>query len=308
MRVDSGPDADRRIRSLSRRLWAERAVFLLLLAGLVAFHYGKLGVRRVAVIAIDGRPVAVVASRADANRLLNEIKGASGLPGNVSFSRQVSLYSAPAAGHRVLPDAEAMAILSSKLEPVIQASAILVNGELVAGLPTRNEAVQVLSALLKELSPPGPGVQAAFKEQVRIESREVPVNGFSRSAAAAVERIMKSAAPKGSHEVNPGETGWKIARDARVPLSRLKAANPGVNLDRIRAGDELKIPGELPPLTVIARREIKEELGPGVSRTVRVTYENGAEVSRDIISRERPVSKPRAGRYRRAPQGPAAVP
>ncbi len=304
--MDTEGRADSRIRTLSRRLWIERVVFLIILGLLLAFHSGKLGTRRVTLIAVDGRPIAVVRSRGDADRLLNEIKGSSGLPGDVTFSHRVTLLSAPAAGQRVLSDAEAMAILAAKLQPVVQASAILVNGELVAGLPTRNEALQALSGLLKELSPSGPDVQAAFKETVKIESRPVPADRFADSPSAAVQRIMQAAAPKGSHEVKPGETAWKIALDAHVPLSRLKAANPGVNLDRIRAGDELKIPGELPPLTVIARKDIKEELGPGISRTLRVTYENGVEVSRDVISRERPPAKTATVRPRR--QRPEIVP
>ena len=287
------------IRGLRRRLWAERAVFVILLAGVLAFHFGKIGARRVCVIAVDGHPAVVVANQADANRLLEEIKKTSGLSGNISFSHKVTLHSVAAGGHQVLSDAEAMGVLSSKLEPVIQASAILVNGELVIGLPDRNEAVQTLSALLRELSPPIPDVQAGFKESVKVEAREVPGSRFAPSATAAVEKIMKAAAPKGAHEVKPGETGWKIALSYHVPISRLAAANPGVDLNRIRAGNQLKIPGELPPITVIARKETKEELGPGLSKTTRITYENGVEVSREVVGRERPPKPPTPGRHRR---------
>ena len=289
---------ERAIRSLRRRLWIERVIFVLIVAGVLAFHFGKLGVRRACLIAVDGKPAALVASRADANRLLEEVKRSSGISGTISFSHKVTLHSISAAGQRVLPDAEAMQALSQKLEPLVQASAILVNGELVIALPGRNEAVQTLSSLLRELSPPIEGIQASFKENVKIETREVPADRFAASAAAAVERIMKAAAPKGAHEVEPGETGWKIALAYHVPISRLAAANQGIDLNRIRAGDKLKIPGELPPLTVVARKEAKEELAPGVSKTVRVTYENGVEVSRDVVARERPPQPPR-GKYRR---------
>jgi LysM repeat protein len=283
------------IRGLRHRLWIERVFFALIVAGILAFHFGKLGTRRVCLIAIDGKPAAVVASRSDASRLLDDIKKASGMAGDVSFSHKVTLHSIAAAGQRVLPGAEALGVLSEKLQPVVQASAILVNGELVVGLPDRKEAVQTLSSLLRELSPRVEGVQASFKESVKVETRDVSADHFAATAEEALAKIMKSAAPKGTHEVEPGETGWKIALTHHVPLSRLAAANQGVDLNRIRAGDELKIPGELPPLTVIARRDIREELAPGVSKTVRVTYENGVEVSREVVARERPPT----GRRRR---------
>ena len=303
MATEAGEDP--RVRQLRRRLWAERTVFAALLALLLAYHFGKLGGKSVCVIAVDGHPVAVVASRGEAERLIEEIKSSSGLPGSVTFSHQVHLYAAPAAGHHPLPYAEALALLTPKLEPVVEASVILVNGEPMVGLPSRSEALQTISSLLRELSPPVPGVQAAFKESIRVETLQVPATRFAASAREAVEKVLKASAPKGEHEVRPGETGWKIALDGHVALSRLAQANPGVDLNAIRAGDRLKIPGELPPLTVVGRKEIKEELGPGTSTTVRVTYENGVEVSRDVIGRQRPAVPSRLTRrtHRRPPAG-----
>ncbi len=289
---------ERAVRGLRRRLWIERVIFVLAIAAVLAFHYGKLGGRRACLIAIDGKPTAVVASRSDADRLIEEVKKSAGVAASVSFNHKITFHSVSTTGQPVLPDAAAMTALSQKLQPVIQASAIVVNGELVIGLPSRSEALQALSSLLRELSPPIDGVQSSFKESVKIEAREVPPDRFAPSASAAVERIMRAAAPKGSHEVRPGETGWKIALDYHVPISRLAAANAGVDMNRIRAGDKLKIPGELPPVTVVARQDTKEEIAPGVSKTVRITYENGVEVSRDVVARDRPVKEPGQSRRR----------
>ena len=303
-------EAASEVRGLRRRLWAERFVFAIMLGGVLAFHFGKLGGlggKRACLIAVEGRPAAVLESRAEAERLLEEIKTASGLPGAVRFSQKVALHRVPAGAHDVVGYAEAMKALASRLEPVVDASAIVVNGEVVLGLPTNREAVEVLSEVLREFSPPGEDVQATFKEKVKVETREVGAERFAPSAKEAVTRILKSTAPKGEHEVKPGETGWKIALTYGVALSRLEGANPEVNINKIRAGDRLKLPGELPPLTVVARREVTEETGP-VRQRVRITYENGAEVRRDVIGRERPAAREGAGRRQREPareeQGP----
>jgi LysM repeat protein len=51
----------------------------------------------------------------------------------------------------------------------------------------------------------------------------------------------KPAKPR-THTVVAGETAARIARDSGVKLSALGAANPGVNLSRIRAGQVLNLP------------------------------------------------------------------
>jgi len=287
------------VRRLRRRLWAERMVFMLLLAAALALHFGQFGEPSACLVAVDGRPAVVMRSRRDAERVLKAIKDSSGLPGKVAFTGKVTLHTVPEANHKVLSDAAAMEVLASKLHPVVQAAAILVNGEVVAGLPDRDEAVRAISLLLLHFSPPGEDVARAFRESVKIETRDVSADRYVPSAAAAVERIAKAAAPRGTHEVRPGQVAWKIALDYQVSLSRLQAANPGVNLNTIHAGDQLQIPGELPPLTVVARREVQEDLGGGRTQTVRITYENGVEVSRDVIGRHRPAGRDAGPRQRR---------
>jgi LysM repeat protein len=292
-----GDDHDQ-VRDLRRRLWAERVVFVLIVGGVLAFHFRGVGEKKACLIAVDGRPAVVVASRRIAERVLDGIKASSGLPGQVGFTHKVTFHSVSAAGKKLLSDADAMGVLAAKLQPVVQASAILVNGEVVVGLPSREEAIRTISLLLERFSPPGPDVSRAFKEKVSVETQQVPADRFISTAQEAVERMVRAAGPKGKHEVRPGETGWKIALEHQVPLSRLQAANPGVDLDRIRAGDQLEIPGETSPLTVIARKEVQEDLGGGRTGTVRITYENGVEVSRDVIKRQPPAGRV-AGRRRR---------
>jgi LysM repeat protein len=284
---------------LRRRLWLERAVFLAIVVLFLLFHLGVLpGGRRVCLVTLDGEPVAVVATRADAERMLNEIKSAargasaSGLePNEVQFAQKVKLESVPAAHNPVQSDSEAIKALRSHLRMVVPAAAILANGEVVIALPDQGEAVRTLSLLLSEFAPPGPNLTVFFREKVKVEMRDVPPDKLFHSADEAVSRIAEAASSKVEHAVKPGESAWKIAQDYQVTLARLSQANPGVNLNSLRAGLKLKIPGPLPPLTVVARKEIQGQPGEGVSlpaRKVRVTYENGVEVRREVIGRRAP--------------------
>ena len=278
------------VRALRRRLWIERVFWLALIGLLAALHFGAVpGGRRVVLIAVDGDPVTVVASRADAHRLLDALKSPSGaVVGEVTFAEKVALHRVPASRNPIQSDSEAMKALAARLHPIVQAAAIIASDEIVLALPNEQEAVRTLSAILQRFSPRGENTVRYFKENVKIESRDVPVALLYPTADAALERIIEASRPKGEYEVRPGDSAWKIAQKYSVPLSRLAGANPGLDLNRVRAGARLKLPGELPPITVIARTEIEEpvsdELG-APTRKVRVIYENGAEVSRQVIGR-----------------------
>jgi LysM repeat protein len=287
------------IRRLKRRLWLERIVALAVIGAGAFIHFRGLPAGlRVCIIAVDGHPTAVVPSRSDAERILREIKAASGLPPEkVQFAQTVTFHSGSRSRNPVQSDAEAIGALSAVLQPVVQAAAVVADGEVVLALPTQDEAVRALSMLLREFAPADSGVRTFFKEQVKVDMRLVPVDRLVPSARAAVERIVRDAAPSRVHRVKAGDTAWKIAAQYDVQMSRLQQANPGVDLSRLRIGDKVKIPGKLPPVTVIARREIEETVGEGpLTRTqlVRITYENGVEVRREVIARRRPSPPPQA--------------
>ncbi|HUU54760.1 MAG TPA: LysM peptidoglycan-binding domain-containing protein [Armatimonadota bacterium] len=285
-------------RRLVRRLWLERLFWLLLVGALVALYLGALpGGRRVTLIAADGEPIAVVPKRGDAQRLLDEVKSMSGLPADrIAFAQKVTFHQVPASRNPVQSDRDALQALSSKLDPVVEAAAITAGGELVLALPDQQQAVKTLSLLLQEFSPPGPSATAYFRENIKIDTRAVPPDMLYPSAEKALEKIVEASAPKSEYTVKSGDSAWKIANDHDVPLSRLAAQNPDIDTARLQVGQKVKIPGDLPPLTVIARREITQSVGSGGSgrtRKVRITYENGVEVKRDVIGLSAPPPSPR---------------
>jgi len=312
METDLSASKERGVRRLRRRLWLERVFFLLVIAAMLAYHYGALPAigRRVCLVAVDGRPVVVVATRAEAERLLVEIRRSAGPVEKVGFAQKVTFRSVPANGNPVQPEAKAMEALASRLQPVMEGAVILANRQVVVALASKAEATKTLSLLLREFAPEGGGFTTVFKEDVKVEMREAPADRFVASPEAAVAKIREEAAPASVHEVQPGETAWKIARDAHVSLNRLVQANPGLDTNRLRAGDQVKMPGKAAAITVVAQRETQEPIGGRGRRrlqVVRVTYENGAQVSREVIG-YRPLAAPAdlpAGRLegRRAREG-----
>ncbi|MCJ7822936.1 MAG: LysM peptidoglycan-binding domain-containing protein, partial [Armatimonadetes bacterium] len=275
------------------------------IAGLVLLYLGALpGGRRVCLVTVDGDPVTVVETRADAERILDEIRSEADLrPEEIKFAQEVKLHNVSAMRNPVQSDTEAIEALRSRLEIVAPAAAILADGELIIALPDQSEAVRTLSLLLTKLAPPGPNTTVYFSERVKIQAQDVAPDLLVHSADEAAERIADQASSTTEHEIKPGESAWQIARDHEVTLPRLAHANPEVDLEKLQAGAKLRIPGKLPSITVIARKEIEEEVGQGRSgrtRKVRITYENGMEVKRDTIggrlpvpsARPRPASEP----------------
>ncbi len=292
--------AEAQVRQLRRRLWLERAFWVVIICLLGAVHFGALpGGRRAVLITANGQPVTVVASRGEANRLLDELKSSPNVPGvKAGFAETVALRSVSAARNPVQSDSEAMKALAAKVHPVVRAAAIVTNGEIVLALPDQKEAVQTLSGILRRFSPPGGRATPYFKEQVKVETREVPPDKLYPNADKALARIVEASQPKGSYEVKPGDSAWKIAGEFGVPLSRLAAANPELDMDRVIVGQKMKIPGELPPLTVLAREEVVETIGEGPGaprRKVRISYENGAEVEREVVGRQVRTRQPSSG-------------
>lgn len=281
-------------RKLRVRLWLERTVFLAVIVMLVLLYLGALpGGRRVCLVTVDGDPVTVIETRADAARILDEIKSESDLrPEEIKFAQEVKLHDVSAMRNPVQSDSEAIEALRSRLEVVAPAAAILADGELVIALPDQSEAVRTLSLLLTSLAPPGPNTTVYFKEKVKVQARDVAPDRLVHSAEEAAEIVADEASSTSEHEIKPGESAWQIARDHEVTLPRLAHANPEGDLEKLRAGAKLKIPGRLPSITVIARKEFEEEVGPGThgrTRKVRITYENGMEVRRDVIGGRLPV-------------------
>ncbi len=290
---------------LRRRLWVERVVLLALVGVFVALYLGVVpGGRRVCLIAADGRPVVVVETRAEAERILSDIQTVPDLPmGKARFIQDVTLHDVSGLRHPPRSDLEAIGILTQELELVVRGAAILADDRFVVALPEAQEAVTALSLLLRELSPSDPGLTVYFKEKVSVEVMDVPPAKLMPSAEEAVGRIMKETSPKTVHRVKRGESAWQIARTYGVRLERLAHVNPGRDLERIREGETLRIPGSMAPVTVVARKEIEEPAGAGGAqrtRKVRVTYENGVEVKREVIGGTvAPVRRPAGGRWRR---------
>ena len=97
---------------------------------------------------------------------------------------------------------------------------------------------------------------------VDVETEETVLRRKAALSAARQARFLteRPIVTTLRHEVRAGETAWKLARGAGVPLWLLGHLNPGVELDRLRAGTTLTIP-VLDELQAVLLDDADEEPG-----------------------------------------------
>jgi LysM repeat protein len=303
------------------RPWLERGLFVAALALLGAWHFGAFGPgRQTCVVVVDGKPVVVMASRAAADRLLEEIRHQAGADDvkTAQFAQRVDLYSVDPDRNPPVSDVQAMKILAPKLDVVVPGAGLFVNGKLFAGLSSRDAAVETFTLLLRELSPPDPDLTRAFKERVSIREGLLPIENYVPDAQTVLNQVREAMAAKITYTAKAGDSPWKIANDHGITIAQVKRANPGVDFMRLQVGQELVVPTGKAPVTVVAWKEVLEPVsGSDQMQTVRIVYENGVEVQRYVAQRPRrsppEQSRPRRTSRRVAPpretrtETPAAV-
>lgn len=103
-------------------------------------------------------------------------------------------------------------------------------------------ASQLAATRTNSTLPPGPGTP----QPIANPSPLSPAQTVSAAPAGAnpgrLANSTPAAATSRTHKVVAGETAMSITRKFGVKLSSLQAANPGVNLSRIRTGQVLNLP------------------------------------------------------------------
>jgi len=313
-------DSERIIRNLKRQLLIERialAAIALTLTTTWAIGHLKSGK---SLILVDGKPVACLLSRSDAEVVLGQIKTDTGCnPSEIQFQQDVRVARAPREAEPVSRH-KALAALRDVVCPLVPRWAIIVNGKPVVALPDQKTAGDALElartkygSLVANLAE-----EPQFKEEVTVDYAPVPANLFRKTAEDAVNVLLTDTPSKVSnaiYTVRNGDMAVSIASRNGLTLSELEALNPGINLARLQIGDTLHIKaakGGGPKLTVVVRDQSEQVeripapvqrvssaqlyvgnstvLSPGQAgeRRVKVAtvYENGRRTGSEILSEE----------------------
>jgi LysM repeat protein len=296
----------RETRRLQRRLWLERSLFILLLVPMSTLWLYPRFADGPTAIQVDGRTVAVVASREAAERTLTVVKEARAGKdaASATFARPVVLRRAGRAAGGPVSEEAAAARVGEVVSVTAPRAVILVDGRPVVALPSEREAGAALALVKAHYSEQADRLveEPSFKEQVTIRRQLAPGELWKASAEEAATFLREGPVTEGArHTIAPGDTPSGIATQYHLTVDALTRLNPGLNPGALRLGDTLNVNASAqPPLTVVVRARVRRlpkslrtaELRHGPAE---VTYENGTPVAATAVTKTPTLEKPKGG-------------
>ncbi|MFZ7133607.1 MAG: peptidoglycan DD-metalloendopeptidase family protein [Eubacteriales bacterium] len=207
------------------------------------------------------------------------------------------------------------ALYNTDIELSVKGAVILIEGEEVTTLASKEEAEQVLADVLEPYVSVSSNEKLIGKPVIK-ESYEIveELVNFAdvREIESAVSLIGQGTEETQSYLVKKGDTSWDIAVNRGVNISQLEKANPDKDITDLHDGDVLNLSVAKPYLTIEAQKEVtieekipydtqykndstlyvgkKKVVSEGIKGTKQIValinYENGKQVAKEILSEE----------------------
>lgn len=151
-------------------------------------------------------------------------------------------------------------VLDQKLNLSIPGAAIVINGEEKVAVSCKEAADKLILKIKKAYTPQGENIKVTkvdIKETIQVEEKNVPVKKIVEEEKA-YQLLTVGTEKLVTHVVKSGESLWSIARDNKMSVSDLQAANPQIKSERIDIGDEIKLTKAEPFIHIVATIEKAE--------------------------------------------------
>jgi hypothetical protein len=233
-------------------------VFAVIIAAIVwiavANTYG-----RPCTIQVDGQPVASVASRLAATRVLSTArKNALGdyEKMNTRFDKQVTISSAPK-NTGITPIPEAIKAVEESAGVEIQAYAVVAGDAAVVALPSKADAEKSLDMIKQHYQSKvkAGGGDISFKGDVHVDRRYVPSDLIRENAEGALATMTSISKPAVYHIVEPGDRAVRLSAQYAISMQDMKNLNPGIDMERLVEGTHLLIQRAQLPVVVVSKVE-----------------------------------------------------
>ena len=310
----------RRKRSIGRfgrmRAWLERRK-----AHPAAFLAGAGALAVVAVffslytfgttVTYNGEVVAAVASQTAVRTACSDLEKvtASTLGTSYTINQNLIQYNSGLLSRKDVVDEDAFEEdLSDQIGLVTYAYALYVDGELIGATPYQGALEELLQQIKDGISDENT-ISCTFQENVEIKAGYVPTDKVMNLGYIA-ETLYSTKTGEVTYTVAAGDTWSQIAEKNNMTSAELLALNPGYDINKIAIGEVLTISTAVPYLTmtVVERESYVSDVpydieytdtsslykgdskvtSAGVNGTAdmvaNVTYVNGEETAREILS------------------------
>lgn len=211
-------------------------------------------------IEVQGKVLVAMASRAEAEQVIWAVKRkhAPAAPEVVSFAEGPVTVGALHAPMQAMDGVQAVERLDGRLTAIVAGYAIAVNGKRYALLPTQAEASRAISLMLRRGQGDRDGVPT-FKERVTVTTSPVQqpediAEPLPLLKAPAAADLLVHPPQKRIYTVQRGDNLWKIATEHGLTVQDVRTLNPNVNYQRMQPGDQIRLPDEAAPVTVVMRK------------------------------------------------------
>lgn len=304
-------DLEAAVARMRRRMRIERGLFALALLAAAGFWLAPVVAPGVWALEVNGRPVVAMRDRAAVETVLAQVKqqGVSG-PG-AALLETVKISRTDPGSVPITDPQTAAERLKEALATSADRGVIYVDGNPAVALPDPEQASELLEKLKERATKKLDRVESEprFKEQVEVRTEPAPRDLWADGETALG---LLTGEGEGKHAVRIGENAWGIAQKNDMSLADLRRLNPGVNLERLQAGQQLAVgKGGEAVVTVVTTGELTETIPtpfrtlttprplmwagkrvraragvPGRERvSYKVTFENGKAVRREILER-----------------------
>lgn len=267
------------IFSLDRRitLWAAVVV-----VAIVAVIVGRASANALYTVAVDGSVVGLVQDASLPNKVVDrlaeeesikigaEVKNASKIQVQ-KFKAKQGETTPPVLGPDKLGD-----VLRSAVKFMAKGWVVSVEGKDVVALSTEEDARGVISDLrnnyTKAIVETGHATveEVLIKEKIDIKEKEVPTSIFRNRQDAA--KVLERGTDKTlTYVVQRGDSLWAIAQANNLTVEDLQKANPQVEGDLIREGDQLNLVVPNPYVTLTSKETFTYH--QTIPYSVEVTYD-----------------------------------
>ena len=264
------------------------------------------------VVTVNGVDVGLVKSQSVFEQVETRVQSrASDILGyEYTLDNEVSYDFALAKRGELTPVAELESYLFNTIDEVIQGYSLTVDGQFIGAARTRAE----LDALLDEIKAPYVNentVTAEFVQPVRIAGEYLPASA-EREQESMLSTLTANTNGETIYEVVKGDTFMAIAQRNNMTMKELQELNPDIDINRLYIGQLLTVKEEIPFLSVRTTENVTYEeeiacpveevpdssmyqgesrvLDAGIPGTASVeasvTYLNGKETGRDVLSSE----------------------
>ncbi len=206
-------------------------------------------------ITVDGSKALVVAERAAASDAIAQLQGSE-------ITKRIAVNRTFANRRDVVPGEQVLDVLMLALQPKINGTSVLVNGQPVLYMESKELAQQLLDKMLQDNGPVSEGeslLSIGFAEDVQLVEGSVAINWISDWEQAWNIINLGTQTPQ-VYKVKAGDSLWGIARAHDMYVTDIVSSN-GIQEDSILSlGQSIILSKPSPMVTVVAQVEGTENV------------------------------------------------